>query len=1312
MATLCHPADLGLADDVLREQDPDPQRILLWLRGDRDAGRQDWQRISGHLLARSTVGEHVHVVPVRVAGFRQDFRTEFRRLFDRFWSRQRQAGGQYILPTGDWVEAHGPSRGDVLLAWSEDPGAALDTGRAAELWPAHQGCRQLGPNLVLVLGIEPPAPPPRPTTLPDAKQAPPVGNGVVPPTPSGRLPDAELQRRLEARSRHVRELSRSSLNEQALQEARELRDWVGEQRGQDHPWFATCLLLIAYLHQHRGEAAEAEPLYRQALAINCPILGDNHPNFSTGLNNLALLYQAQGNHADAEPLLRQAVQIRRTALQEMHPLVAASLNNLGLVCHARGDTTAAEPLLVRAVDIFRATLGETHPDLATCLENVAAFYESLGDAATANLLASQARQVRHAAEGKEHVLLADTLNFLAVLRAPSATTLEAALAGTVEDVDPVPWLATAPAAESYWEDEPAAETSTPPAELEPSVATSSAETGNLPEPVSSSTVSEGEPVTGALPDGNAQVSTEGVAGEPIIAREPVAEIAPTTEEIPSPGTEASEPHKSASLVIEDLTALDEEDAPLSRQAPDAVSLPSDAGLLIDEAESSAVVPVTEMVAVCTEERVAQPTGAEESLATEEALPERATWDVPLEALADIPGLESPPSSADLLTDESAIDMEVTVPDASDSTPPPPPQQPPAVAVEPPPSLPSDAPTEVESSLSAPTAVEPPPPVENPVLIVLDGPAHTLLPRAENEIPAASLLIPPVQPLPEPVPEEEPPTAEELEARAEAAWAAGNATTSERLYQQALDLRAAAVGAEHPDCAVALRGMARSSAATGRVAEAVASLRRMVGLEPAAPGLHRDPTNVDLFLSLVWQQLPGVPAAVDAALDLVLRHRATRFAGEEPEAGPREVARSLPAGSGLVEFVQFCPCDLAAAAVGEPSRQLPARYLAFTLPAGDGDGATLIDLGEAALVDRSIAEFRTWILGELPDNGTEPRWRSPATQTTVPAAGSTLRQTILDPIAVALAGRSRLFLAPAGNLACLPFDVLLAADGRPFLETHDISYLDSGLDVLFHGTSPEEQPGPCVVAADPDFDLFLAASLPSGSATCRLAPGTDFAPPRFDRLTATRRAGKHFAALLGAEPWLAGSVRKGRLQGIHSPRILHLATHAVLGTDVPAGAALALAGANGCVPGRRPPADDDGLLTAAEVAQLDLAATELVVLPACDTGSGPGPVGEHVLGLRRAFLQAGSAAVVLSLWKVTDWHVKELLSDYYARLLGGEPRSVALRQARLALRTRFPDHPEYWGAFVCHGDPGPLRPLPGAHKKGKAGGLVGALRWGR
>ena len=137
------------------------------------------------------------------------------------------------------------------------------------------------------------------------------------------------------------------------------------------------------------------------------------------------------------------------------------------------------------------------------------------------------------------------------------------------------------------------------------------------------------------------------------------------------------------------------------------------------------------------------------------------------------------------------------------------------------------------------------------------------------------------------------------------------------------------------------------------------------------------------------------------------------------------------------------------------------------------------------------------------------------------------------------------------------------------------------------------------------------------------------------------------------------------------------------------AGLALAGANTWLEGGHPPADaEDGLLTAEDVSGLDLLATDLVVLSACETASGDVPVREAIAGLRRAFVLAGAKTLVMSLWGVPDRQREKLMAEFYRRLLDGVPRADALRDAQLALRAEHAD-PFFWGAFICQGDPAPL-----------------------
>lgn len=135
--------------------------------------------------------------------------------------------------------------------------------------------------------------------------------------------------------------------------------------------------------------------------------------------------------------------------------------------------------------------------------------------------------------------------------------------------------------------------------------------------------------------------------------------------------------------------------------------------------------------------------------------------------------------------------------------------------------------------------------------------------------------------------------------------------------------------------------------------------------------------------------------------------------------------------------------------------------------------------------------------------------------------------------------------------------------------------------------------------------------------------------------------------------------------------------------------LALAGAN-----RRSSAgadEDDGILTAEEVAGLDLTGLDWAVLSACNTGLGVVRVGEGVLGLRRAFQMAGARTVIMSVWSVEDQSTRQWMRALYrGRFERGLDTADAVHQAALStLRARRSatgsGHPFYWAGFVAAGD---------------------------
>lgn len=164
-----------------------------------------------------------------------------------------------------------------------------------------------------------------------------------------------------------------------------------------------------------GSYAEAEPLYKRALAIREKALGDDHPDVANSLNGLAMLYLNQGKYAEAELLLKRALTIREKALGPDHSDVATSLNNLALLYHNQGKYAEAEPLYKRALTISEKALGLNHPDMATDFNNLAGLYLNQGKYADAEPLYKRALAIDEKALGPNHPDVANSLNNLAAL---------------------------------------------------------------------------------------------------------------------------------------------------------------------------------------------------------------------------------------------------------------------------------------------------------------------------------------------------------------------------------------------------------------------------------------------------------------------------------------------------------------------------------------------------------------------------------------------------------------------------------------------------------------------------------------------------------------------------------------------------------------------------------------------------------------------------------------------------------------------------------------------------------------------------------
>ena len=223
--------------------------------------------------------------------------------------------------------------------------------------------------------------------------------------------------------------------------------------------------------------------------------------------------------------------------------------------------------------------------------------------------------------------------------------------------------------------------------------------------------------------------------------------------------------------------------------------------------------------------------------------------------------------------------------------------------------------------------------------------------------------------------------------------------------------------------------------------------------------------------------------------------------------------------------------------------------------------------------------------------------------------------------------------------------------------------------------------------------------------------------RFGALRGTAAEGATIAAELPGSRLLTGAeATKAALFAATGPSLLHIATHgfflppeerkarpargaqrqAIVGNDTLLRSGLAFAGAN-----RKGEARASGILTALEATGLDLEGTRLVTLSACETGLGEIQSGDGVHGLRRALVIAGSETQVMSLWKVDDLSTRNLMVNYYRRLVGGGGRSESLRQVALSMLAEpGTAHPYYWASFIVSGDPSPLT-SPGGSVPGVA-----------
>jgi CHAT domain-containing protein len=446
-----------------------------------------------------------------------------------------------------------------------------------------------------------------------------------------------------------------------------------------------------------------------------------------------------------------------------------------------------------------------------------------------------------------------------------------------------------------------------------------------------------------------------------------------------------------------------------------------------------------------------------------------------------------------------------------------------------------------------------------------------------------------------------------------------------------------------------------------------------------------------------------------------------------ELTPAQLKELLPSKTALVDLIEYShilqpSADTAVGKDGELARE--RRLLAFVVR--KGQPVAIHELSPADKIEKLVDACRDlWLRGKRAAD------TDPATD---------LRAAVWEPLVANLDGAETVLVSPDGAANRLPLAALPGKEpGTYLIEDVALAIVPAPqlLGDLLAGASAKAGAAPkMLLVGNVDFgaDPGSTASTRRSAAAARGGKPSDFG-----QLPGTAREVKAVeqlyqskykqggASLLEQGAATESAVRKAAA----TARYLHLATHGFFAPaelnaatkssdtsafeseeDTTAGwnpgllSGVVLAGVN------RPRSEglDDGILTAAEVADMNLGATQLVVLSACETGLGQMAGGEGALGLQRAFHVAGARTVLASLWKVDDQATQLLMTQFYDNLWNKDmPPLAAFRAAQLSLLKGTVDvtalrgfdvdgeqpaddpagkrlSPRLWAAFVLSGSP--------------------------
>ncbi len=308
----------------------------------------------------------------------------------------------------------------------------------------------------------------------------------------------------------------------------------------------------------------------------------------------------------------------------------------------------------------------------------------------------------------------------------------------------------------------------------------------------------------------------------------------------------------------------------------------------------------------------------------------------------------------------------------------------------------------------------------------------------------------------------------------------------------------------------------------------------------------------------------------------------------------------------------------------------------------------------------------------------------------------------EPLKPLFSPGSKIFFSPDGVYNELNLESLKAPRGKYVIEEENIDLISNSRDIFSAKNlvaKGSDQRNVAFLLGDPQFY------------SNERKPGT--VSETIAQLPGTREEVNEINKILKSSRWETNSYTGAEaseevLKSVRNPRILHVATHGYFLEDLNLesdGSSFSMINQNRAVENpllrsglylnsagdiveesakSKSPQLGEGVLTAYEAMNLNLNATDLVVLSACETGRGEVLVGEGVYGLQRAFQIAGAKSVIMSLFKVSDQATQELMNLFYRNWIGrGMDKRKAFIEAKKEMMKTKPQ-PLFWGSFVMVG----------------------------